>query len=81
MGTHPLDTGNYVLILLGLVLIASGPYIAYRTLKDIRSRRALGDVLNLQQWLSHGLNFVIAFLFAFAGVLFIWNNLRGNPLA
>lgn len=81
MGSYPLDTANYVLILLGIVLIGSGPYIAYRTLKDIGAKKRSGEKLTLQQGGSHALNFVIAVLFLFAGILFVVNNLKGNPLA
>ncbi len=81
MGTHPLDLANYILILLGFVLVGAGPYIAYRTLKDIDSKKKAGEKLTLQQGGSHALNFVIAILFLFAGVLFVVNNLKGNPLA
>jgi hypothetical protein len=81
MGTYPLDLANYVLILLGIVLIGAGPYIAFRTVKDIQAKAKTGEKLALQQWGSHALNFVIAILFLFAGVLFVVNNLKGNPLA
>jgi uncharacterized membrane protein YidH (DUF202 family) len=81
MGKYPLETGNYVLILLGLVLVGLGPYITYRTVVDIQRRRKNKETLQLKQWASHGLNLLIAVLFLFAGVLFVCNNLRGNPLA
>ncbi len=80
MGKYPIETGNIVLILLGIVLVASAPYITYRTLREIRLKQSLKEKIGLQQWGSHGLNFVIAGLFLFAGVLFVLNNLRGNPL-
>jgi uncharacterized membrane protein YidH (DUF202 family) len=80
MGKYPLETGNFVLILLGILLVCLGPYIVYRTLKDVRGRRERGETILLQQWGSHALNFIIAGLFLFAGTLFVFNNLRGNPL-
>lgn len=81
MGKYPLETGNYLLILLGIVLTLLGPYITYRTVVDIQRRLKNRETLKLQQWGSHALNLLIALLFLFAGVLFIYNNLRGNPLA
>lgn len=80
MGTHPLGTGNYVLIFVGIILIVLGPYIAYRAWKDVAARLEKGTMTS-NQWLSQALNIVIALLFEFAGVLFVVNNLRGNPLA
>lgn len=81
MMKYPLETGNFVLILLGVVLILSGPYIVYRTFLDIRRKLDANGKVTLQQWASHGLNFLIAALFFFAGILFVLNNLRGNPLS
>lgn len=80
MFAHPIQTGNVVLILVGLLLIASGPYIVYRTVQGIRLRH-LEEPDAPKQWFSNALNFLIAFLFFSAGVLFVLNNLRGNPLA
>jgi uncharacterized membrane protein YidH (DUF202 family) len=80
MGKYPLETGNFVLILLGILLVCLGPYIVFRTVKDIRARQARKESIALQQWGSHALNFLIAALFLFAGTLFVINNLRGNPL-
>lgn len=76
----PLELGNYVLILVGVALVFSGPYITYRTIKGVRDRRKADPTAKLQVF-SNGLNFVIAIVFSMAGVLFIINNLRGNPLA
>ena len=83
-----LGWGNIALILLGLVLLVSGPYIIYRTIQTVvrsyrewfegklfdRVRRVVGALL------SHGLNLIIGILFFLAGILFIWNNLRGGAL-
>ena len=80
MGKYPIETGNIVLILLGIALTLGGPWIVYRAFLDIRTRLDKGETLTGKQWLSHGLNFLIAALFFFAGVLFVLNNLRGNPL-
>lgn len=77
MGKYPIETGNIVLIILGIALVILGPYIAYRTVLDIRKRKDA----KRSQWWSHALNFVIAGLFLFAGTLFVINNLRGNPLS
>ncbi len=73
--------GNYLLILLGIVLALSGPYIVYRTWVDVQKKRQSKEGVTLQQWASHALNLVIAALFLFAGVLFVVNNLRGNELS
>ncbi|MBY0371499.1 hypothetical protein K2X33_12480 [bacterium] len=80
MGNHPLQTGNYLLILLGIVLALSGPYIIYRTVVDVRSRLKQKQPLGFSQFFNHGLNVLIAALFEFAGILFVLNNLRGNAL-
>lgn len=81
MGKYPIETGNIVLILVGVCLVLLGPYIVYRTAIDVRRRRSAGESIKAQTWASHALNFVIAALFLFAGILFVVNNLRGNPLA
>lgn len=81
MGKYPLETGNFVLILAGVFLVLLGPYIVYRTVIDVRKRMRAGESIKPQTWASHALNFLIAALFLFAGVLFVINNLRGNPLA
>lgn len=77
---HPMELGNYLLILLGILLVLSGPYIIYRTVTGVKQRRQADPNAKIF-WLSNGINFLIAFLFFFAGILFIWNNLRGNPLS
>lgn len=76
----PLETGNYVLIAVGFGLVVSGPYIIYRTIKSWNRSKA-DPSSKLKKVLSDGLNFIIAIVFSLAGVLFILNNLRGNPLA
>ncbi len=81
MGKYPLETSNYLLILLGVVLTLLGPYITYRTVVDIQRRWKNKESLTLQQWGSHALNILIALLFFFAGLLFVYNNLQGNPLS
>lgn len=75
-----LETGNYVLILVGALLVGSGPLIIYKTVTGVRQRRKEDPKASLHVF-SNGLNFVIAILFFVAGILFIINNLRGNPLA
>ena len=76
----PVETGNIILIILGVVLVCSGPYIIYRTVSGILERRRADAKASLHLF-SNGLNFVIAALFFVAGILFIINNLRGNPLS
>lgn len=76
---HPIETGNIILILVGILLVFSGPLIVYRTIIGVKKRRQADPNASLQVF-SNGLNFVIAVLFSVAGVLFILNNLRGNPL-
>ena len=75
-----IELGNIVLILLGLVLLGSGPYIGYRTVTGVLERRRTDPTAKVH-WFSNGINILIAVLFFFAGILFIMNNLRGNPLA
>jgi uncharacterized membrane protein YidH (DUF202 family) len=76
----PIQTGNIILILLGVLLVFSGPFITYRTVKGFIAKRK-DDPKGDAQWFSNGLNLVIAILFFLAGILFIVNNLKGNPLA
>ena len=75
---YPIEAGNVALIILGVVLVISGPVIIYRTCKDILHPKAGANRGNLL--FSSLLNFVIAVLFVIAGILFVVNNLRGNPL-
>ena len=76
---HPIETGNVVLIFVGALLILSGPLIVYRTVVGVVQRRRADPRAKLHLF-SNGINFLIAVLFFLAGILFIWNNLRGNPL-
>ncbi len=76
---HPMETANYILILLGIALIISGPVITYKTIQGLKLARKEDPKASLHPF-SNGLNFVIAFLFFVAGVLFVLNNLKGNPL-
>ena len=80
MGHGPIEIGNIILILIGILLVGSGPYITYRTVRGMISKRKLDPSASLHLF-SNGLNFLIAFLFFVAGILFITNNLRGNPLS
>lgn len=77
---YPLETGNFVLIGVGILLIMSGPLISYRTVKGMVDARRLNPQADLHGF-SNGLNLLIAVLFFIAGILFVVNNLRGNPLA
>lgn len=79
MGKYPLETGNYVLILVGIILIGAGPYILYRTVTGVLKARAADPKVSLHP-ISNGINVLIAVSFFFAGILFVLNNLRGNPL-
>lgn len=80
MFAHPIELPNILLILGGIALIVSGPVIIWRTLRGmIQIRRA--DPTASVHWVSNGFNFLIAVVFFAAGILFVVNNLRGNPLA
>lgn len=76
---NSIQTANIVLILLGIVLVISGPYILYRTIFGLVQRRREDPQASLQIF-SNLLNVIIAILFFVAGILFVVNNLRGNPL-
>ena len=80
MFQYPIQMGNIVLILVGIALMVSGPFIIFKTARGMLNRRKVDPKAELH-WLSNGLNFLIAVLFFVAGILFIVNNLRGNPLA
>ncbi len=80
MTKYPMETGNFLMILVGVALVLSGPLIIYRTVTGILARRKVDPKAKLYG-VSNGLNFIIAFLFFVAGILFILNNLRGNPLS
>ena len=77
---HSIETGNVVLILIGLILIVSGPIIVYRTTIDILRRRKRDSKAKIH-YFSTFINYLIAVLFLLAGILFVINNLKGNPLA
>ena len=76
----PIETGNIILILVGIALVISGPVIIYRTIMGVKLRLK-ADPSADKHLFSNGLNFVIAVLFFIAGILFVVNNLRGNPLS
>lgn len=75
---HSIQTANIVLILIGIVLILSGPYILYRTVHGVIQRRREDPSASLQLF-SNFLNIIIGVLFFVAGILFVVNNLKGNP--
>lgn len=77
---YPIEGGNIALIFLGILLVLSGPFIVYKTVTGVKERLKT-DPEGKVHWFSNGLNFVIAILFFVAGILFILNNLRGNPLS
>lgn len=76
---HSIETANVLLCLLGITLTISGPYILYRTVIGVRARRLEDPKAGLQIF-SNFLNLIIAVLFLMGGILFIVNNLKGNPL-
>lgn len=76
---HSIHTANIVLILIGIALVLSGPYILYKTIHGVVQRRREDPKASLQVF-SNFLNVIIAVLFFMAGILFVVNNLRGNPL-
>lgn len=78
--SHPIQTGNILLILVGVALVLSGPYITYRTVLGLKKKQPDPGKAAYHAF-SNALNFLIAVLFFVAGILFIVNNLRGNPLA
>jgi len=80
---HPLQTANYLLILLGIGLIISGPVITYKTVQGALQKRKEDPTHHFTGgwWINSSLNLLIAVLFFIAGILFVINNLRGNPLA
>ena len=80
MTKYPIETANIVLILVGVALLISGPLIIYKTIMGVVARRRTDPAAKLHG-VSNGLNFLIAILFFIAGILFIVNNLRGNPLS
>ena len=77
---YPIEAGNIALIIVGIILVLSGPFIIYKTVVGVMNRRKKDPNAKLHV-ISNGLNFLIAVLFFIAGLLFIINNMRGNPLA
>lgn len=75
----PLEWGNFALIGVGLALLMSGPVIVFRTLQAVKKIRKENPKASVQPF-NNGFNLVIGVLFFGAGILFILNNLRGNPL-
>lgn len=80
MFAHPIELPNILLILAGVALVTSGPVIINRTLRGMVQIRRLDPTASVH-WVSNGFNFVIAVVFFLAGILFVVNNLKGNPLA
>lgn len=75
---NPIQLGNWVLILLGVCMVVGGPYLIFRTVQgELQARKSQIP----PQWINSGINLLIGAALGFAGVLFIVNNLRGNPLA
>jgi hypothetical protein len=77
---YPIQFANIALALLGFILIWAGPYICYRTIIGVRKARKADPKASLHVF-NNGLNLLIGVCFFFAGILFVVNNLRGNPLA
>ena len=75
----PMEWGNWALIVIGLGLIISGPVFVYRTLQTIKRIKREDPKASIQPF-NNGFNLLIGVLFFFAGILFVLNNLRGNPL-
>jgi hypothetical protein len=65
------------MMILGVILLGSGPVIVYRTIRSWMKNRGH---LEPKVLFSDALNLIIAVVFFTAGILFIVNNLRGNPL-
>jgi hypothetical protein len=80
MFQYPLEIANVLLILVGVVLFGSGPWIAWKTATGMAQTRKNDPQASLH-WGNNLVNFLIAFLFFVAGILFVLNNLRGNPLS
>ncbi len=77
---HSLGTGNYLLILFGFGLIALGPYVLYQTIRGVRKQIAEHPEEKVH-WFSNFINVLIGIVCFWAGILFVINNLRGNPFA
>lgn len=70
----PFGIGNFLLILLGIALLISGPIIVYRTVTGVMKRRREDPGESIHPF-NNGLNVLIGVLFFFWGILFIKNNL------
>lgn len=78
---HSIELGNIVLILVGIALVIVAIVILYRTAKGLVRRKDTEQSKNVALYLaSELLNLVIGVVFLIAGVLFVLNNLRGNPI-
>lgn len=75
----PMEWGNWALIVIGMALVVGGPWIVYRTLATVRKTRREDPKASIQPF-NNGFNILIGILFFCSGILFIVNNLRGNPL-
>jgi hypothetical protein len=75
----PIEWGNIALIFVGFGLILGGPVIIYRTVKAVRKIRKEDPQASIQPF-NNGFNMLIGLLFFWAGILFVLNNLKGNPL-
>lgn len=75
----PMEWGNFALIFIGIGLIFAGPTVIYKTVMGVKKLRTEDPKASIQPF-NNGFNLVIGALFFFAGILFILNNLRGNPL-
>ena len=76
---HAIEFGNWVMMLCGVGLMGSGPLIIYRTVQGVKKLRKIDPKASVQPF-NNGLNILFGIVFFIAGILFILNNLRGNPL-
>jgi threonine/homoserine/homoserine lactone efflux protein len=76
---HPIETGNIILIILGIVMFISGPWILYGVVKGYLKAKRENKTAEIQKF-NAVTNLVIGVILFFAGILFVVNNLRGNPL-
>ncbi|NBX82693.1 hypothetical protein EBQ90_06345 [bacterium] len=74
-----MEWGNWALIGVGVLLIFGGPTVIYRTITGVVKSRRENPQASVQPF-NNGFNILIGVLFFVAGLLFVWNNLRGNPL-
>ena len=75
----PMEWGNWALIVIGIGLIVGGPWIVFKTFSGIKKIRQEDPQASIQPF-NNGFNILIGVLFFGAGILFVINNLRGNPL-